>query len=278
MQQFARLERGRYRPVPGRKPARILSNVSRSGPRKEQIDCFVAHDEAVRRSRLLAPSPAVNSSASRSITRHWLGLVSCASSTRIWSIPPSSRNRTQAATDLSDRRSAARIHRRNPGRNPRLALRAPYRARNASRTGAAPEPFRQRPAQAASRAQPRPAASVLQDAASGRCCPVCQTARREIADLGAKILGPWPSRQTATPSSSSASPKVQGSEILQLGPGLGTFAPLPRSSGTRAAISSASAQKDLRQQGLNTLIRRKTEACLQRQLLGASHKNRHCYG
>ena len=44
-----------------------------------------------------APSPAKNSAESASITRHCAGLVSCASSTRMWSRPPSSRQSTQAA-------------------------------------------------------------------------------------------------------------------------------------------------------------------------------------
>ena len=44
-----------------------------------------------------APAPAKNSSDSASITCHCAGLVSCASSTRMWSRPPSSRQSTQAA-------------------------------------------------------------------------------------------------------------------------------------------------------------------------------------
>ena len=57
-----------------------------------------------------APLPLVNSSASFSMTAHWVGLVSWASSTKIWSIPPSSRNRTHWATaDIESRSLVFRI-------------------------------------------------------------------------------------------------------------------------------------------------------------------------
>ena len=58
---------------------------------------LVADDEDGARRASRAPAPAKNSAEIASITRHCAGLVSCASSTRMWSRPPSSRQSTQAA-------------------------------------------------------------------------------------------------------------------------------------------------------------------------------------
>ena len=61
--------------------------------------------------RLRAPiRPTKNSSASFSTTSHCSGLVSCASSMRMWSRPPSSLNSTQGGTPGPHRRSRAFKH------------------------------------------------------------------------------------------------------------------------------------------------------------------------
>ena len=57
----------------------------------------VADGEDGPRRASRAPSPAKNSSASACTTSHCSGLVSCASSIRMWSSPPSSLNSTQGA-------------------------------------------------------------------------------------------------------------------------------------------------------------------------------------
>ena len=66
------------RTTPARRPGRRRSTASR---RRRRRACGPSS---------LAPSPAKNSSASARITCHWRGLVSCASSTRMWSRPRSS--------------------------------------------------------------------------------------------------------------------------------------------------------------------------------------------
>ena len=57
--------------------------------------------------RSWAPSPAKNSAASAATISHCSGLVSCASSIRMWSSPPSSLNRTHGAIPGRRSRSSA---------------------------------------------------------------------------------------------------------------------------------------------------------------------------
>ena len=78
--------------------ADAVRRTSRASPRacagsarwKPKIDCLVSPTAKIVRSRSTAPSPTKNSSVRRRITSHWSGLVSCASSTSTWSMPPSS--------------------------------------------------------------------------------------------------------------------------------------------------------------------------------------------
>ena len=80
----ARAARGRRaraacaRTRPARRPGRRRSTASRRRRQRACAPCSAA------------PSPAKNSSASALTTCHWRGLVSCASSTRMWSRPRSS--------------------------------------------------------------------------------------------------------------------------------------------------------------------------------------------
>ena len=107
---------------PGRRPGSCRSTASR---RRRRRSCGAA-------SR--APSPAKNSSEIASITRHCAGLVSCASSTRMWSRPPSSRQSTQAAVPgrVEQRLRRGRSGRRSrAGRAPRL--RSPSQAASQAR-------------------------------------------------------------------------------------------------------------------------------------------------
>ena len=75
---------------PDRRPGSCRSTASRRRPRTGCGFCS------------LAPSPAKNSSARRSMIDHCSGLVSCASSTRMWSMPPSILNSTHAAAPARD--------------------------------------------------------------------------------------------------------------------------------------------------------------------------------
>ena len=70
-----------------------------------------------------APSPEVNSSVKCLITCHCFGEVSCASSTSTWSMPPSNRNSTHAATDGFDSKPSARAIRSSKSSRPWAALR-----------------------------------------------------------------------------------------------------------------------------------------------------------
>ena len=73
---------------------------------KLKIDCLASPTAKTVRICSRAPWPAKNSSASAATTPHCSGLVSCASSIRMWSMPPSSLNSTHGAT---------------PGRSSRIA-------------------------------------------------------------------------------------------------------------------------------------------------------------
>ena len=75
-----------------RSPKRCASrwNAAGSAPWKLKIDCLRRRPRRSCAASSRAPSPAKNSSVSAVITCHCSGLVSCASSIRMWSMPPSS--------------------------------------------------------------------------------------------------------------------------------------------------------------------------------------------
>ena len=110
------------------------ASISRSGraPWKEKIDCFSSPTTnrvaSAGRPRPSAPAPAKNSSVRARMISHCSGAVSWASSTRMWSMPPSSLNSTQAASArrVSSRR-CGRSGRRSRARPGRLASRRPRR-------------------------------------------------------------------------------------------------------------------------------------------------------
>ncbi len=69
----------------------LSSKAFGAAPWKEKIDCFSSPTAKIVRSTVLrAPAPAVNSDTNFVMMSHCAGLVSCASSIRMWSMPRSS--------------------------------------------------------------------------------------------------------------------------------------------------------------------------------------------
>ena len=116
-------------PAPwARSCTRWLWASSRCGaaPWNEKIDCFSSPTmNTVRCSRRSRPSSPAKNSATRAVMiDHWSGEVSCASSIRMCSTPPSSLNSTQAADGRSDRSARVRTIRSAKSSDPAEALAA----------------------------------------------------------------------------------------------------------------------------------------------------------
>ena len=102
-----RHSRGRWRRTgAARRPGSRRSTASRRPPRTS-VRC-----------RSSTPSPAKNSAVSARISAHCRGLVSCASSTRMWVRSASSRNSTQAAA--SERWNSAAVRAISPSKSSAL--------------------------------------------------------------------------------------------------------------------------------------------------------------
>ena len=158
---------------PGRRPGSCRSTASR---RRRRRWCGAT-------SR--APAPAKNSAESASITRHCAGLVSCASSTRMWSRPPSSRQSTQAAVPGRASSARARSIRSSKSSSPSAALRGaaggePGAGEAVERRGAGEGGV----ARAGAAGRPRRAASARRARASRRGWACADRLGREAADLG----------------------------------------------------------------------------------------------